>query len=104
MLVCQDSKTAAMLVCQTNPVAVEFFSEVKTFVLVCIVADHVGENALYQYIANSENVAQRLFFLSDPVQTSNFSLPNQILQLSRRKKLTFESIKSDISKLGRTMH
>ena len=36
-----------MLVSQTNPVGVELFSYVKTFLLyICIVAGHVNENAL----------------------------------------------------------
>ena len=81
--------------CQTNPVGVKLFSRVKDSI--CIAADEIDENALYQNIANSENVAPAIFFVPDPVQMSNVSLPNQSLQLSRTKK-------SDISKLDRTMN
>ena len=67
---------------------------------VCVDAVNVGENTLYQNIASSENVASMIFLVS---RSSNIELllPNLILQLSTR--LTFESIKSDTSNLGRPM-
>ena len=51
-----NNETAAMLVSQTNPVGVELFSYVKTFVnlfqKICIDADQVSKNALYQIALN----------------------------------------------------
>ena len=46
MLLSQNSEKAAMLVIQTNPVGIKFFSYVKTFLLfqeICIAAGHVSE-------------------------------------------------------------
>ena len=52
----QNNETAAMLVFQTNPVGVELFSYVKTFVnlfqKICIDTGHVSKNALYQIALN----------------------------------------------------
>ena len=52
----QNNETTAMLVFQTNPVGVELFSYVKTFVnlfqKICTGAGHVSKNALYQIALN----------------------------------------------------
>ena len=52
----QNNETAAMLVFQTNPVGVELFSYIKTFVnlfqKICIDAGHVSKNSLYQIALN----------------------------------------------------
>ena len=56
ILVFQNNETTAMLVFQTNPVGVELFSYVKTFVnlfqKICTGAGHVSKNALYQIALN----------------------------------------------------
>ena len=46
-MVFQNNKTRAMLWFQTNPVGVELFSYVNTFICskICIEAGHVSENA-----------------------------------------------------------
>ena len=109
ILVCQHDKTAAMLVWQTNPVGVEFFSLVKTFFCFNLHSrwprGWIVRITLYtKTLRTVKTSPRRFFFWSDPVQTWNFSLTNQILQLSTRKRLTFESIKSDISNLDRTIN
>ena len=46
MLLSQNNEKAAMLVIQTNPLGIKFFSYVKTFLLfqeICIAAGHVSE-------------------------------------------------------------
>ena len=46
----QNNKTAVMLVSQTNPVGVDFFSFANGFLLfqyLCLEAGHVSENVLY---------------------------------------------------------
>ena len=75
--------TSAMLVCQ-------FAKTLATWV-----------KTLYTKTLRALETSPQWFFLWAPVQTSNFLLPNLILQLSTRKRLTFESIKSDMSNLGR---
>ena len=59
----QNNETTAMLVFQTNPVGVELFSYVKTFVnlfqKICTGAGHVSKNALYQIALNLVPSASR---------------------------------------------
>ena len=73
--------------------------------LVCQIAWTLATwvKTLYTKTLRAVKTSPQWFFLWAPVQMSNFLLSNLILQLSTRKRLTFESIKSDISNLGRPM-
>ena len=61
-------------------------------------------NALYKNIANSENVAPTIFFFVRPSSNVELFINEPNPSVKYKKKIDFESIKSDISNLDRTIN
>ena len=52
---------------------------------ICVDADHVGENPLYQNIASSENVASIIFFVSPSSNVELFIIePNPSIKYKKK--------------------
>ena len=94
--------TTAMLVCQTLSVGVELFSYVKTlFFPICIAAGHVGKTLYTKTLRTVKTSPLVLFFCQAQFKRRTFHY--QTPSIKYKKRLTFESIKSDISNLARPM-